>query len=86
MTPARVLVGLGGVLLLVGLWLALQASRDEVRAIRAVEIREDPLGSIRDYAWWHRLGALSRSENRFRLGVVLTVAGVALQTIGSLWP
>jgi hypothetical protein len=86
MTPARVLVGLGGVLLLVGLWLALQANRDEVRAIRAVEIRDDPWGRIRDYAWWPRLIALSHSENRFRLGVGLTVAGVALQTIGSLLP
>lgn len=80
------LVGLGGAFLLAGLLLALSANRETAKAIRAVEIREDIVGTVRDHAWWQRGTALSRADRRFQVGVGLTVVGVVLQTIGSAWP
>lgn len=84
MTLAAGLAALGGILLLAGLLLALYANREIAKAIRAGEIREDILGTVRNHAWWRRGTALSRSDRLFRLGVGLTVVGVVLQTIGSM--
>ena len=74
----------GGLFLLVGLILALRASRAQSRAISAstpsTEIRGRPV----DRGWtWRRLH-LAEADYHFTLGIVLTALGVVFQTIGGL--
>lgn len=75
---------IGGICLLIGLLLALKANRAEAQAIRAIRIGKGIYGNAVDQGWLEREAQLRRSDQRFRLGVWLTLAGVILQTIGAI--
>ncbi len=70
--------------MVVGVGLAVRASEAQSKAIASVGIGRDITGEIVDQGWWSRQSHLWRGTRQFRAGVVLTLVGVFLQTIGGV--
>jgi len=80
----RLLVVLGGVLLLVGLFFSLLSNRLQMRVAQAPRLQKGIYGDTY-IAGLSELGAaLAAADWRFKLGAILTALGVLMQTVGAL--
>jgi hypothetical protein len=88
MNTARWLTLVGGMLLLVGLFMTLAANRSETKAMgRAARLGVSEWAPQKGSPEWEQKKQLrTRADRRFGIGLIVTALGVALQTAGALWP
>lgn len=87
MTRARWLALIGGILLLVGLMCSLGSAYYQVRAMGDARMGWAVLGSEKGSpAWQEKAHHVTRSDWFFGAGLVLTAAGVILQTWSAILP